>query len=240
MDCFTNIFSSQTDLQYVYVNGRMVRDKLISHAIRQAYHDVLYKGRHPAYVLYLELDPLSVDVNAHPAKHEVRFGDSRSVYDFILRHIQEVLANTKPKVVHDLTMTNASVNHETISHHNIAPLALHTSSKEPTINYYAKTAAQQVLPLQVREQMTAYQALHNISATTPAQPETATIEQTNNHIHHEADNVPPLGYAIAQLHGIYILAQNKAGLILVDMHAAHERIAYLFVRLLQFQAGQVL
>ena len=230
---------SQTDLQYVYINGRMVRDKLIAHAVRQAYHDVLYQGRQPAYVLYLEIDPLSVDVNAHPAKHEVRFRDSRSIYDFILRNIQEALANTKPMTTPDLSISNASVNHESIARQNSEHLIQSDVTANPqnkylTPNYYAKTATQQILPLQISEQMTAYQALHNAVANSPENPssvmrnsDTAIIEQPAiTHNHHDASTVPPLGYAVAQLHGIYILAQNEAGLIMVDMHAAHERIAY--------------
>ena len=221
---------SQTDLQYVYINGRMVRDKLISHAVKQAYHDVLYQGRHPAYVLYLELDPISVDVNAHPAKHEVRFRDSRSVYDFILRHIQEVLANTKPN---DIPVTAEIINK------TFAPDNTQQKIISPELNkkiYQHLPTTQHVLPLQVRENIAAYQALHNAtqtadmsiasSAINSTDSDAVVIEQIKTNNHHDASHIPPLGYAVAQLHGVYILAQNEAGLIIVDMHAAHERIAY--------------
>ncbi len=229
---------SQTDLQYVYINGRMIKDKLISHAVRQAYHDVLYNGRHPAYVLYLEIDPLSVDVNAHPAKHEVRFRDSRSVYDFILRRIQEVLANTKPNNIVNPVSSNTNNNIQSIidTSSNSIPIkniSLNTPAKESSVNYFTKPATQHVLPLQVREQVAAYQALHNppeikldMQNISENNSENVVIERVEqNESHHDVSDSPPLGYAIAQLHGIYILAQNKNGLIIVDMHAAHERIA---------------
>lgn len=229
---------SQNDLQYIYINGRMVKDKLITHAVRQAYHDVLYSGRQPAYVLYLEIDSQSVDVNAHPAKHEVRFRDSRSVYDFIMRHIQDVLANTKPNHSANSLITNALTNPQ-ITHHvqseptPINHLSATTPAKESLLNYYTKPATQHVLPLQVREQIAAYQTLHNPpelksnSQDTPINNDTVVIERVNNNEYHQdVSETPPLGYAIAQLHGIYILAQNNNGLIIVDMHAAHERIAY--------------
>lgn len=227
---------SQTDLQYIYVNGRMVKDKLITHAVRQAYHDVLYNGRHPAYVLYLEIDSQSVDVNAHPAKHEVRFRDSRTVYDFFMRHIQDVLANTKPNSIANSLNTNAVINPQISDHVKIEPTQINNSfttasSKESSSNYYTKPATQHVLPLQVREQIASYQALHyppelkSESQNIPIK-NNETVVIHNDEKHHDISETPPLGYAVAQLHGIYILAQNNNGLIIVDMHAAHERIAY--------------
>lgn len=184
---------SQTDLQYFFVNGRVVRDKLIAHAVRQAYQDVLFHGRHPAFVLYLEMDPTAVDVNVHPAKHEVRFRDSRLVHDFLFRTLHAVLADVRPAV------TETTV-----------------SPAMPTFGSVRREfSQQQPMPLRVAEHMESYAALHprieSGAAVVPAlQPETDA----------------PLGYALAQVHGIFILAQNAAGLVVVDMHAAHERITY--------------
>ncbi|WP_018233996.1 DNA mismatch repair endonuclease MutL [Thioalkalivibrio thiocyanodenitrificans] len=196
---------SQADLQYFYVNGRMVRDRLISHAVRQAYQDVLFHGRHPAFVLYLELDPALVDVNAHPAKHEVRFRESRLVHDFLFRSLHRVLAELRPGQA-------------------TAPARLETPDGQvPSAGsggawggYRGGAGAQSGLGLRVAEVMDAYGALHPAPAD-DARPGTEAPGEAA---------VPPLGYAVAQLHGVYILAQNADGLVLVDMHAAHERITY--------------
>lgn len=197
---------SQPDLQYFFVNGRMVRDKLIAHAVRQAYQDVLYHGRHPAFVLYLSLDPAGVDVNAHPTKHEVRFRDSRLVHDFLFRSLHQVLAGVRPGAVSDFPPAGPPA---------AAPAA------------FASMSAQQPMPLQVREELAIYDRLHGSAVP---QGGTAPLPE------HDPGTPPPLGYALAQLHGIYILAQNREGLVLVDMHAAHERITY--ERLKAAQAGQ--
>jgi DNA mismatch repair protein MutL len=186
---------SQADMQYFYVNQRMVRDKLVTHAIRQAYKDVLYHGRHPAYVLFLEMDPALVDVNAHPAKHEVRFREGRLVHDFLFRTLHEVLAGVRPAA--DMPVPQPA-----------RPLESLRYTFDPT-------AVPEQMPLHVREQVAAYTALHG--NTTPHSAETAP----------EADVAEyPLGFALAQLHGVYILAQNTSGLVLVDIHAAHERVTY--------------
>jgi len=193
---------AQPDLQYVFVNGRMVRDKLIGHAVRQAYQDVLYHGRHPAYVLYLTLDPRAVDVNAHPAKHEVRFRDSRLVHDFLFHTIHKVLADVRPGSDTDIASS--------------AP-APETSARRPAsapVSY----GPQRSMPLGVAEQVAAYARLH----PTPVPVVAPTLDERAP----EETRVPPLGFALAQLKGIYILAENARGLVLVDMHAAHERITY--------------
>lgn len=186
---------SQPDLQYFYVNGRMVRDKLLSHAVKLGFSDVLFHGRHPAYVLYLELDPARVDVNAHPAKQEVRFRDSRLVHDFVFRTVQEALSGTKPG---------------SSTHNGPAQTAPYPAAVRPL---YPSGGGQ--LPMQVADTLAAYGALHE-SGAAPV-PGMAVPS---------AAAVPPLGYALAQLHGIYILAAAPDGLVLVDMHAAHERITY--------------
>ena len=186
---------SQADLQYFYVNGRAVRDKLLAHAVRLGFHDVLFHGRHPAYVLYLELDPARVDVNAHPAKHEVRFRDSRLVHDFVFRTVEEALAGTAPRTPD--AMSQAGAGHVPPSAPGYRPSGL-----EP-----------RQMPMQVSETLAHYARLHESGA--------APIPQLS-----PDSGVPPLGYALAQLHGIYILAAAPDGLILVDMHAAHERITY--------------
>ncbi|MGA9852694.1 MAG: DNA mismatch repair endonuclease MutL [Gammaproteobacteria bacterium] len=184
---------SQPDLQYFYVNGRMVRDKLLAHAVKLAYHDVLFHGRHPAYVLYLELDPARVDVNAHPAKYEVRFRDGRLVHDYVFRTVEAALKDTTPQ--------------PPAQHAPAHPDQVHASAA------YAGVHTQQPMALHVAENMAAYARLHEAPSRPP---ETLT----------NAASVPPLGYALAQLHGVYILAATTDGLVLVDMHAAHERITY--------------
>ncbi|MDE2273443.1 MAG: DNA mismatch repair endonuclease MutL [Gammaproteobacteria bacterium] len=180
---------SQPDLQYFYVNGRVVRDKLLAHAVRLAYHDVLFHGRHPAYVLYLELDPARVDVNAHPAKYEVRFRDGRLVHDYVFRTVEAALKNTTPQTAVPATAG-----------------ARDTPQSAPGAH------TQQPMPLHVAEDVAAYARGHETPAV-----------QTENAA---TSGVPPLGYALAQLHGVYILAAAADGLVLVDMHAAHERITY--------------
>jgi DNA mismatch repair protein MutL len=191
----------QPDLQFFFVNGRTVRDRLLAHAVRQAYQDVLYHGRYPAFVLYLELDPTAVDVNAHPTKHEVRFRESRLVHDFLFRSVYQALADVRP----------ASDQPPTAPVH---PL--------PQSGYGSDQRHRQGgMPLQVSEQITHYQRLHGgMSAAATAQ----VYEQPDTRS--EAQTIPPLGFALAQLKGVYILAENEQGLVLVDMHAAHERISY--------------
>jgi DNA mismatch repair protein MutL len=193
---------SQADLQFFFVNGRAVRDKLLAHAVRQAYRDVLYHGRHPAFVLHLEMDPTAVDVNAHPAKHEVRFRDSRLVHDFLFRTLHQVLADVRP------------------ASDQAAPLPVHASGGTGSSTAYPDRQAG--MPLQVGEQLTQYRQLHGAVTATAA--ESAWLAQTERQA--EAQAIPPLGFALAQLKGIYILAENEPGLVLVDMHAAHERISY--------------
>lgn len=185
---------SQTDLQYFYVNKRIVRDKLVSHALNTAYHDVLYRDRHPAYILFLEILPSEVDVNVHPTKHEVRFREGRVVHDFILRSVEDALATSK------------ITNDEKIKYF--------TANKPLSIQ-------KQNLALgTVQEQLAIYSTLCRSDS-----------EQSNHHQKDPSDihiptDIPPLGYALSQLHATYILAENSQGLVLVDMHAAHERIVY--------------
>ncbi len=200
---------SQADMQYFYVNGRMVRDKLVTHAIRQAYQDVLFHGRHPAYVLFFELDPSGVDVNAHPGKHEVRFRQSRSVHDFIYRAIHKSLADIRPDSGdHQLNVAAIDTPERSAERINQRP--------SPAGGAFSSPRSQASLSLAVAEQISAYGDVAANAAEAPAVQEYQDEQQ----------DVPPLGYARAQLHGIYILAENSDGLVLVDMHAAHERITY--------------
>ncbi|MDX1812882.1 MAG: DNA mismatch repair endonuclease MutL, partial [Gammaproteobacteria bacterium] len=209
---------SQADLQYFYVNGRMVKDKLVTHAIRQAYHDVIYHGRHPAYVLYLTLDPALVDVNAHPAKHEVRFREGRMVHDFIFRSLHEALSQIKPETQQNAANLNAgqpNANHANDSQ-------VFASTNNASVNYQPQIREQQPMAFQVAEQMAAYKQLFDSATHSKAESHVAVADQAEP----ATQQVPPLGFAIAQLHGIYIIAQNEKGMVLVDMHAAHERIVY--------------
>jgi len=213
---------SQADLQYFFVNGRVVKDKLVTHAVRQAYRDVLYHGRHPAYILYLEVDPALVDVNVHPTKHEVRFRDGRTVHDFLFSTLHRALAEVRPQdqmeqqaSVRDLEAENRLPLETQI--HQQAPMNLQMAA-EPASNYAPYTSTNPTVG-QVQEQMASYQQLHQSVDALVAQVNTATGEV-------EPQAIPPLGFAVAQLHGIYILAENEQGLVVVDMHAAHERTTY--------------
>lgn len=202
---------SQADLQYFFVNGRVIRDKLIAHAVKQAYRDVLYHGRHPAFVLYLELDPALVDVNVHPTKHEVRFRDGRAVHNFIFSSLHRALADVRPGgeaplTAHNLPMGDGMAVDLTTGEVQRQP-ALHWGAPA-TASSRGGAGAGGATPAHVHEQLQGYAKLHSL-------PEADTEEAA-----------PPLGYALAQLHGIYVLAQNAEGLVLVDMHAAHERITY--------------
>jgi DNA mismatch repair protein MutL len=209
---------SQADLQYFYVNGRIIRDKLVSHAVKQAYQDVLFHGRHPAFVLYLELQPSLVDVNVHPTKHEVRFRDGRLVHDFLFRALHKALAGVRPQdrlAPHtDGTPSDAMqfdpATGEISSFQS--GLAVGEFSGQGSMRFSAPSAGSTFRYSSFGEQgLTSAQVAEQISVYTELAKD---------------EDVPPLGYAIAQLHGIYILAQNKIGLVIVDMHAAHERITY--------------
>ena len=212
---------SQADLQYFFVNGRVIRDKLIAHAVKQAYRDVLYHGRHPAFVLYLELDHALVDVNVHPTKHEVRFRDGRAVHNFIFSSLHRALADVRPgqesgaeqqaagTVATGEGMTINTVTGEITSQSALAWGAGSPGGSVASASFLDRGAqGPGVTPARVGEQMQGYARLHSL-------PEAGSDEE-----------VPPLGYALAQLKGIYILAENAHGLVLVDMHAAHERITY--------------
>jgi DNA mismatch repair protein MutL len=181
---------AQPDQQFWFVNGRSVRDRLLMNAVRLAYRDVLYHGRHAAYVLYLTLDPKLVDVNAHPGKLEVRFRDSRQIHEFVFRALERALEDTRP----DPTAAPAA----------LGPGVLAADSVRPA------TGVGYALPFYepARDPWRVAGAIE--SSPAPAQ-------DPGEH---------PLGTALAQLHGVYILAQNRAGLVLVDMHAAHERVLY--------------
>jgi DNA mismatch repair protein MutL len=203
---------AQADLQYFFVNGRVVRDKLVTHAIRQAYRDVLYHGRHPAYVLYLELDPAVVDVNVHPTKHEVRFRDGRSVHDFLFRSLHHALAQVSP-------------GEQPQESPQPAALTLADVPQQHSMSLQPAAAAD------VREEMSAYQQF-----TRPLAGPGPRLDVQLPPMPGDEQDIPPLGYAVAQFKGIYILAENASGLIIVDMHAAHERIVY--ERMKQARSGE--
>jgi DNA mismatch repair protein MutL len=188
---------SGRDAQYLFVNGRFVRDKLLSHAVRQAYHDVLHHDRHPAYVLFLSLDPTLVDVNVHPAKTEVRFRDGQAIHRFVFHALERALAQPRENTVP--VTNNAPEVSRNAWPQTYAPLRYQGELQvEQPVAFYETMFAG------LRET-----ALHQISTETFA-----------------SDPMPELGFALAQLSGIYILAQNKNGLVVVDMHAAHERVMY--------------
>jgi DNA mismatch repair protein MutL len=193
---------SSADQQYFFVNGRAVRDRIVAHAVRQAYADVLFHGRHPAFVLFLELDSRRVDVNVHPAKQEVRFRDGRLVHEFVYRTLHDALASTRAGAAGVVVAAGTGPNAQ--------PAAAQTG-------WPGSTQASMSLP--VRDLLASYSSLYGAAASA-TDPDPAQLPVANDAL------APPLGFALAQLHGIFILAENAAGLVLVDMHAAHERITY--------------
>jgi DNA mismatch repair protein MutL len=188
---------AQPDQQFWFVNGRSVRDRLLMNAVRLAYRDVLYHGRHPSYVLYLTLDPRLVDVNAHPAKLEVRFRDSRQVHDFVFRAVERSLADTKPAVADAPPAVSVT---------SVAPATAGMARHTPTTPQHRSLDFGDSSPQAARSPWA-------VASTVDPEPP-------------QDDEDQPLGVALAQLHGAYVLAQNRAGLVLVDMHAAHERVLY--------------
>ncbi|OUS04069.1 DNA mismatch repair protein MutL [Gammaproteobacteria bacterium 54_18_T64] len=208
---------SQADLQYFFVNGRSIRDKVVSHAVRQAYQDVLYHGRHPAYVLFLELPATDVDVNVHPTKHEVRFRESRAVHGFLYGSLSRIVAEMGPG------------QGDGEQSPGVLAGALPPGSAVRVSADVASGAGSRFLPYQhpvafpvrdrgeVREQLAVYRLPEQAAGTELA---------ASNGGHSSEAEIPPLGFALTQLRGIYILAENSEGLVLVDMHAAHERITY--------------
>ncbi|MEE8338908.1 MAG: DNA mismatch repair endonuclease MutL [Xanthomonadales bacterium] len=193
---------AQADRQFFFVNGRAIRDRVVSHAVRKAFQDVLFHGRHPAFVLFMELPPQGVDVNVHPQKHEVRFRDARSVHDFLFSALH-----------HALAAAGSGAPRPGAGLPGQGPVA---------VDAYPPLQAGMAMP--VRDQLSAYSSLlgqgsipGSLPGSGPGHPGTDQSPQ---------GEVPPLGYALAQLHGVYILSQNSAGLVMTDMHAAHERITY--------------
>ncbi|CAI3786792.1 DNA mismatch repair protein MutL [Pseudomonas sp. MM227] len=224
---------SQADLQYFFVNGRAVRDKLVAHAVRQAYRDVLFNGRHPTFVLFLEVDPAVVDVNVHPTKHEVRFRDGRMVHDFLYGTLHRALADVRPED----QLASAPAQAQPLRPSGVqagefgpqgemglaanllhSPMAQPQSSGGSSGGYSYTPRPTAALP--VAEAQSAYREFFAPLPT--AGSSTAPIPS----LPPSQGDIPPLGYALAQLKGIYILAENAQGLVLVDMHAAHERIMY--------------
>jgi DNA mismatch repair protein MutL len=204
------------DTQYVYVNGRFVRDKLIAHAIRQAYQDVLHHDRHPAFVLFLECDPNLVDVNVHPSKTEVRFRDGQAIHRFIFHSLHKSLATPTG-------LSNAATANQAAHNPFASPYA-----NAPNYPQYQNLRHQTQINLSANQPSAFYETLFGSSNQTERQfssPVCYAEELDNNQQAKPVEDFP-LGFAVAQIHGVYILAQNKLGLVVVDMHAAHERIMY--------------
>jgi DNA mismatch repair protein MutL len=234
---------SQADQQYFYVNGRVVRDKLIAHAIRQAFRDVLFHGRHPVFVLFLEIAPEQVDVNVHPTKHEVRFRDARTIHDFIFGKLNRALRGVRPAagppagpvpaaLAGDLQQGRSPGVHPADG----LPSTSGTPPVQASLGWRDVPAGSLLEALaDLRETVAAppRSSVWPSAAPHPSAPSLAVREGAAGGTAPAAvgpaaasADVPPLGYAIAQLHGIYILSQNATGLVVVDMHAAHERIVY--------------
>lgn len=281
---------SQADMQYFYVNGRIIRDKTVSHAIKEAYHDVLYGGRYPAYLLFLKLEAEAVDVNVHPTKHEVRFRDNRSIHHFLVKNIQQTLTTIKAGEVPSLdalTIKESDSPQTRLellkSNQDIMTVAEETSPSAPSFNrpkppdsalksprsFAQKNKYPQTASFaKIQEQLPLYKEFYTKAnkdfSTTEVLPKSASMENSDLKSSEEQKtenfsstlekinatsitqasasemstliqetkstpdvlSIPPLGFALGQLHGIYILAQNTEGLVVVDMHAAHERILY--------------
>ncbi|MCS3469614.1 DNA mismatch repair protein MutL [Pseudomonas sp. JUb42] len=228
---------SQADLQYFFVNGRAVRDKLVAHAVRQAYRDVLFNGRHPTFVLFFEVDPAAVDVNVHPTKHEVRFRDGRMVHDFLYGTLHRALGDVRPE--DQLSGTVPAAIQERVTGIDAGEFGPQGEMRlaanlleQPQGDAYNRPAGSgagsgyqyQYTPrptssVPVADAQAAYREFFAPLPAGSAPAGAVSLPESQG-------DIPPLGYALAQLKGIYILAENAIGLVLVDMHAAHERIMY--------------
>lgn len=209
------VFSrSQRDMQYLFVNGRSVSDKSISHAVRRGYDDVLFSGRHPAWILHLHLHPSLVDVNVHPAKTEVRFRDGRTVYDFTFRALHRALGESKAGTIQTITPDPR------LTLDGGAPAPASADSMGPNVARPSPAFQRSISSWAVKDELNSYQALHGADSNGSGPGPGEGVETDSQ------SDTPPLGFALAQLLGVYILAQNEQGLVLVDMHAAHERITY--------------
>jgi DNA mismatch repair protein MutL len=228
---------SQQDMQFFYVNGRLIKDRLVAHAVKQAYQDVLYHGRHPVFVLYLALDPALVDVNAHPTKLEVRFREGRMVHDFLFQALHRSLAEQRPgqtpahtidrQAVPPIDSTPQAELRPTLSQQLSLPQDMaqdsHQIDSQPAQNSRPSSSqtnssshtrafpypSQVTIPANVADQIQAYGKLYPSSESNSV-----------------GEAMPPLGFALAHIHSIYILAETANGIILVDAHAAHERVTY--------------
>lgn len=209
---------SSRDAQYFFVNGRFVRDKLVQHALREAYRDVLHHERHPAYCLFLEMAPQGVDVNVHPTKIEVRFRESQALYRFLLTSLKKVLSGAKAGMELAQRIDPETGELQRLQQPASASMAPRT---------YAELAArQQSIPLPMAQESLGYYERMFGDLRTPAAPVVPAVPFPVTSPSYQEDVLPPLGFALAQLHGIYVLAQNAEGLIVVDMHAGHERVVY--------------
>ena len=209
--------TNQPERQYFYINGRIIRDKIIAHAIRQAYQDMLYHGRHPVYVLYLDIAPEHIDVNAHPAKHEVRFRESRLTHDFLYSSLHHALRGNTPA---------AAPRPE-----NPAPppeCEVPAVARQQPLRYSGDYRLERpTTPRRALAESAAYYQWAQNIAPSPVPSPTGRGEQDYAAAPVNDDPAEhPLGYALGQIHNIFILAQNARGLVIVDMHAAHERILY--------------
>lgn len=189
---------TQADLQYLYVNGRLVRDRLLGYALRRAFADAMHSTHHPAYVLYLELDPVAVDVNVHPQKTEVRFREAGQVHDLLFGAVHQLLRRVRP---------------EPELHHRANFLVQPIASPQAGFRYGAPTVVTESGAIAER-------SAHYATAPLPPAAAAPQLDAQS-----PADELP-LGHPLAQLHGVFILAQNREGLVLVDAHAAHERVLY--------------
>ena len=225
--------TNQPERQYFYINGRIIRDKIIAHAIRQAYQDMLYHGRHPVYVLYLDIAPEHIDVNAHPAKHEVRFRESRLTHDFLYSSLHHALRGNTPAAAPRPENPAPPPEREVPAVARQQPLRYSGDYRleRPTTPrralaesaaYYqwAQNIAPSPVPSPTGRGEQDYAPTPSPSPTGGGEQDYAAAPVNDDQTEH------PLGYALGQIHNIFILAQNTHGLIIVDMHAAHERILY--------------
>ena len=200
---------SQGDMQHLFLNGRAIFDRTVAHAVRQAYQDVLFHGRHPAWLLHLEMDPAAVDVNAHPAKMEVRFRDGRRIHDIVRRNLEAVLADTRP---------------------GAAPGPAAGGAPAGNVRFAAPPGLAGLAGFAGRpgSGSAAGSDMASLPGTSPLPPgkEQGAAPVREAGAEPAEGETPPLGYALAQLGGVYILAENRGGLIIVDAHAAHERVVY--------------